>query len=161
MRLQFAILDRHDHLLVVALNHVTVVEHPFASALGFVVLELALEVGPVGVGPPASHKPVFAPLANVLHAGGREDVGALSVFFSIMPLAGVDIFVGVDEHPLPFFFSRPPLAIILALIGIDHSSNSIFQIIFELPCVYITIGVGVLALSAPQLNDRCYTPSLY
>ena len=157
LRLEFVALNRHDHLLVVALHHVAVVEHPFASTLWFVVLELSLEIGPVGVCPSPCHKPVLAPLTHVLHSSCVEDVSASAMLFAVEPFARVDILVGVDKHALALLLPAIPLAIVLTFVRVNQPPYTVFEVVLEIPIIDVTVGVSVLALAAPELNRwRCY-----
>lgn len=119
MGLQPVSFNWHYDLIVLALHCVAAGQLPQPLAFGLVVLELALEVAAVGVGPPAFAEPVLDPFADVLHAGCVEDVGALTVFFAVEPVAAVDVFVGIDEHAFTLFLAAVPLPVILTLIGVD------------------------------------------
>lgn len=113
---------------------------------------MALEVSSVGIRPFSTEEPVFDPLSDVLHASCVEDVGALAVFLACQPVAGEDILVGIDEHPLARLDSRIPLSVVLTLIAIDESSDAVLEVIFELTRIDITIGVRVFPFSSPQLR---------
>ena len=51
LNVQFASFCRHYQLVILPLDHVAIGEHPSSSTFGFVVLEVALEVGAVRIGP--------------------------------------------------------------------------------------------------------------
>lgn len=98
LRIQFVPLHRHDQLIVLALHHIAVSQHPSSSSLGLVVLEVSLKIRSIRVCPFSRQKPVLHPLSNVLHAGGIEHIGPLAMLLSIQPVAREDVLVGVDEH---------------------------------------------------------------
>lgn len=119
LRLEFAVLSRYNHLSVLAIDCVSVGQHPATSSPRFVVVELALEVAAVGVGPATRHEAVLNPVAYVLHAGGTENVGPLSVLFAVRPLSRVDVLVGVDKHALALLLALVPLSVVLALVAVN------------------------------------------
>jgi len=156
--LQFVIVDGNDHLLVITFHDVAIVEDPFASAFGFIILEFAFEIGSIGIGPSACHESVFTPFSNIFHSSGIEDISSLTVFFTIQPLARVDILIWVDEHALTLFSALLPLAIILTFINVDQSSDAMFEVILKLACIDIAVGVGILAFSTSKLTKERDTP---
>ena len=68
-------------------NNVTVGEDPFTGTLGLVLVEFALEVRSVGINPLTSDELTVLVLANVLLTSLEHNVGALTFFVSIHPVA--------------------------------------------------------------------------
>lgn len=115
---QFDIIFAFDicplNLGVVALDHVSIFEVPFATSLWFVVVEVAFEVGAVGVQPLSRYNLTAFVGAHVLHAGFVEDVSARSFLLACLPLARVDVLVDVDHDALSMPLAILPVAVILA-----------------------------------------------
>lgn len=66
---------------------VSILQLPHPLSFGFIVLEFALEVGSIRIGPFAFKELILIPLTNVLHTGGREYICSMTMLFAILPLS--------------------------------------------------------------------------
>lgn len=144
---QLAALQWHYDLVVAASDMIAVLKVPCPVTLWLVALELSLEICSVWIGPSSLKELVLIPFTNVLHACRAEDIRAVTVFFSIEPVARKHVLIGVNVHSLALFLASHPLSIILTLISVDQSANTILEVGSELTSVDITVGVSVLALA--------------
>jgi len=101
-------------LCVFSLHNVTVDENPFASTLGLVLVELALEVRAVRVDPLSSDELSVFVLADVFLSSLVDDVGALAFFVSVYPLAGVDIRINVSHDAFSVTVAVFPVSIVIS-----------------------------------------------
>jgi hypothetical protein len=145
--IEFAAINRHNQLIVFTFDDVAVGKDPSATAFGFVVLEVALEVCSVGVGPSSGEESVFDPFSDILHSSCIEDVCSLAVLLSVQPITGEDILVRINEHSLSRFDPAVPLSVVLALITVDQSPDSVFEVALEVASEDITVGVRVFPLA--------------
>jgi len=133
-------------LSVSALYGVSVGELPLAGTLGFIEVEVAFEVGAVGVTPLSLDELTRLKGANVLLASLVKDVGTLTVFLSLDPVARVDVLAGVSHNALAVTLSINPVAVVLADTFVSLDTDSVLLVIF--PVAFVVVGLGVLSNSA-------------
>lgn len=146
-------------LSVLAFNDVSVHEDPLARTLGLVLVELAFEVGAVGVDPLSSHQLPVLVVANVLLPSLVDDVGALAFLVAVDPLARVDIRIHVGHHALAVTVAVFPVAVVISDTNVLLLADAVLLVAVPLPAVgnrhlgFLGLlgGVSIDTLSLPDL----------
>lgn len=158
----YRIRVRHDGLRVEALHFVLVPEREPAFPIGLVVHEGPVVHGSVGEDPLPLHQLVLVPGAFELklvghsysHGSVVEHVGALAVLLVLVPLARVDVLVGVGVEALAVAHAELPLAVVLAFeVGVDHLADAVAGVLVVVALVAVLVGVGVLSLAVALAVD--------
>lgn len=97
---------------------------PLALALGLVVAEVSFEVGAVRVEPLARDELSIFEGTHVFLLGLPENVGALSVFVSVGPVARVHILVHVGHDAFSVAAPLFPVAVVFSHVFVSLFSNS-------------------------------------
>lgn len=92
-RLQSIFVSWADHLIILSLATILVLEEPCSCSLWLIVLELSLIVCSIGISPLSIQEFVLKPFSDVLHSSSIEYICSITVLFAIEPLSRVDIFV--------------------------------------------------------------------
>lgn len=126
---------------------VSVLKVPDSVAFWLVALKFTLEISSVWISPLAFQKLVLIPLTDVLHSGCRKYISSSSVLFTVQPVSGKDILVGVNVHSLSVFFSSDPLAIVLTFVRVNQSSNTILFVRLKFSSINIPVRICILSLT--------------
>ena len=146
-----------------ALYDVSVREVPATSALRLVEAKVALEVGAVGVAPLACDELTILESSDVLLACLFEDVGALAVFLSISPVAGVDVFIEVGHDALAVPLTVLPVPVVFADLRVHLLSDSVLAVVNPGALVLDGFligalgGVGVVSLAVAFLKESSFS----
>ena len=73
------------------------------------------------------------------------------MFLAVEPIARKDVLVGINEHSFSSLDAVAPLAIILAFIAVDQPTDAVLVVLLKVSCIYVTVGVGVLAFALAKL----------
>jgi hypothetical protein len=120
---------------------------PASGTLGLVLIEFSFEVASVRVNPLAADELSVLEVADVLLASLIDDVGAFAGLLSALPVAGVNVEVGVGHDTLTVAFAGLPVAVVVADVDVFLLTDAGFLIIFPLTdigdCWAFTIGLLV------------------
>ena len=147
-------------MCVDSFHNVAIGKFPASSTLGLVESKVALECGAVGVKPLAVDKLSVLESSDVLLACLEENVGSLSIFLSIGPVAGVNIFIEVSHDALSVSVSVFPVAVVLAHLRVHLFANSVLAVVNPSALILdgfllrALLGVSVVTLSVAFLNQQ-------
>ena len=114
---------------VVAGDNVAVLEMPLTVTFWLIIVEVALEVCLIWIDPLAGDELSIFEGAHILHASVLEDVGALAVLFTILPLARVDVLILVNHNSLTMSVAFFPVTIVGADTSIVLLADTVLLVV--------------------------------
>ena len=141
-------------LSVASLYLVTIFKEPSAGTLRLIVVETALEVGPVRVDPLSRHHLSLHEVAYKFLTSFLKDIGALTVLLPVGPVARVHIVVLIGHNTLAVTLIILPVAVIDANVQVDLFANAALLALF--PLARVSNG-GCLAVTFAIVFEDAFT----